>query len=117
MEHVAVARVTNLPKALKHLKSIGFWVLGAEAEADADLFDAPQRLLEGDLVLALGAEGKGLRPGVRAAVDAFLRIPMAGRVASLNVATAAAVFLFEWRRRSGSDVSPAVHPPRRSGPS
>jgi 23S rRNA (guanosine2251-2'-O)-methyltransferase len=49
--------------------------------------------------VVLGAEGRGLRPGVRDEIDHRVRIPMAGRVASLNVATAAAVILFELLRR------------------
>ena len=65
-----------------------------------DLYEIPDRLLTGRLVLVLGAEGRGLRPGVRAAVDVFVRIPMAGVVESLNVASAAAVVLFEWARRA-----------------
>ena len=100
IEHLPVARVTNLPRALEELKAGGFWILGAEPEAEADLFGASDRLLSGDLVVVLGAEGRGLRRGVRAVLDHELRIPMAGRVGSLNVSAAAAVLLFELLRRS-----------------
>jgi 23S rRNA (guanosine2251-2'-O)-methyltransferase len=99
LEHLPVCHVTNLARALNHLKSKDFWVHGAEPEADRDLFQTPDRLFDGRLVLVLGAEGRGLRPGVRAAIDVHYRIPMEGAIASLNVATAAAVVLFEWRRR------------------
>jgi 23S rRNA (guanosine2251-2'-O)-methyltransferase len=57
-------------------------------------------MLSGDLVVVLGAEGRGLRRGVRATLDHELRIPMAGRVGSLNVSAAAAILLFELLRRS-----------------
>lgn len=101
LEHVPVGSVTNLVRALEILKrEHGFWVHAADPSGEHELYGMPDRLLEGPLVLVLGAEGKGLRPGVRAAVDVFVRIPMAGRVESLNVASAAAVVLFEWSRRA-----------------
>jgi 23S rRNA (guanosine2251-2'-O)-methyltransferase len=99
LEHLAVARVTNLRRALNHLKSKGYWVLGAEADTAPDLYELPDRLLSGPLVVVLGGEGRGIRAGVRECLDHRARIPMAGRVASLNVAAAAAVVLFELVRR------------------
>lgn len=99
LEHLPVARVTNLPQALGTLAKEGFWSLGADPGASIDLFEATDRLLTGDLVVVLGAEGRGLRRGVRSALDHEVRIPMAGSVASLNVAGAAAVVLFELLRR------------------
>jgi 23S rRNA (guanosine2251-2'-O)-methyltransferase len=110
LEHLPVARVTNLARALHLLKEHGFWVHGAAPDADADLFETPDRLFDRRLVLVVGAEGRGLRPGVRAAVDVLVRVPMAGRVGSLNVATATAVVLFEWVRRARR------HSPGSSGP-
>lgn len=101
LEHVPVASVTNLTRALEELKrDHGYWVHAADSNAGDDLYQLPDKLLEGRLVLVLGAEGKGVRPGVRAAVDVFVHIPMAGRIGSLNVAAAAAVVLFEWGRRA-----------------
>lgn len=100
IEHLAVARVTNLPRALEDLRGRGFWSVGAEPDAELDVFAAPDRILSGDLVVVLGAEGRGLRRGVRAVLDHEVRIPMAGKVASLNVSAAAAVILFELLRRS-----------------
>ena len=67
-----------------------------------DLFTLPDRLLQGDLGVVLGAEGRGLRRGVQAAVDHPIRIPMQGNVASLNVATAGAVLLYEILRRTSA---------------
>lgn len=101
LEHLPVASVTNLVRALEELKKEhGYWVHAADPAADRDLYELPDRLLEGRLVLVLGAEGKGVRPGVRSAVDVFVRIPMAGSIESLNVSAAAAVVLFEWSRRA-----------------
>lgn len=100
LEHLPVARVTNLGRALRALKEQGFWVHGATPDAPGDLYETPDRAFDPRLVLVLGSEGRGLRPGIRAAVDTLYRIPMRGQVSSLNVATAAAVVLFEWARRS-----------------
>jgi 23S rRNA (guanosine2251-2'-O)-methyltransferase len=108
LEWLVTARVPNLVRALNQLKSRGFWIFGAESDAPGSLFDLPARLLRGERVVVLGAEGRGLRPGVLAAVDHRVRIPLAGRVASLNVASAAAVVLFELARRS--------HPGGTGGP-
>jgi 23S rRNA (guanosine2251-2'-O)-methyltransferase len=99
VEWLPVARVPNLRGALKLLKKEGFWALGAEPEGPVSLFDTPESITRGPLVVVLGSEGKGLRPGVLEEIDHRVRIPMAGRVASLNVATAAAVVLFELLRR------------------
>ena len=106
LEHLPVVRVTNLARTLNQLKSQGFWIHGADPEGAHDLFSAPERLFDRRMVLVMGAEGRGLRPGVREAIDSFFRIPLHGAVSSLNVATAAAVFLFEWRRRSRSTAAP-----------
>jgi len=99
IEWQPVARVPNLGRALSDLQEEGFWLIGADPDARDSLYELPPRLLEGDLVLVLGAEGKGLRPSILNALDHPLRIPMLGEVASLNVATAGAVVLFELLRR------------------
>jgi 23S rRNA (guanosine2251-2'-O)-methyltransferase len=106
IEWLPVSRVANLPRSLELLKELGFWAFGAEADAPLDLYALPDRLLRGGRVLVLGAEGRGLREGVRRVIDHRVRIPMAGRVASLNVAAAAAVLLFELGRRSRPESSP-----------
>lgn len=99
IEHLPVARVVNLARALERLKEAGFWVLAAEPSAKQDLFALHDRFWEGDLVLVLGAEGRGIRPGLQRQLDTPVSIPMAGAVASLNVSAAAAVLLYEWVRR------------------
>ena len=101
IEHLPVARAANLGRALEALKAQGFWVVGADSGSGDDLFASPDRVWEGDLVLVMGAEGRGLRPGIAGRLDFRVRIPMAGSVESLNVAAAAALFLYEWRRRQG----------------
>lgn len=103
VEHLPVSRVGNLRRALDQLKKGGFWIIGSDADAGEDLFATPDRIWQGDLVLVFGAEGRGLRRGVVQRLDHRVRISMAGRVASLNVAAAAAVVLFEAVRRSKSE--------------
>ncbi len=100
IEWLPTARVTNLVRTLNWLKSMDFWIFGADPEGDQDLFELPARLAQGHRVVVLGAEGKGLRQSVTRALDHRLRIPTAGRLGSLNVSSAAAVVLFELARRA-----------------
>lgn len=101
IEHLPVARVPNLARALKLLKKKDFWVFGGVASGGRDVFALDARTVGGRRLLVLGAEGRGLRPSVLAQVDHRVQIPLAGRVQSLNVSAAAAVLLFELRRRQG----------------
>jgi 23S rRNA (guanosine2251-2'-O)-methyltransferase len=100
IEWLPVARVTNLARSIKYLKTQGFWVVGADLSATQTLYGVPDRVLQGDLAVVLGAEGKGLRPEIQKLVDHPVRIDMQGQVQSLNVAAAGAVVLFELLRRS-----------------
>jgi 23S rRNA (guanosine2251-2'-O)-methyltransferase len=96
VEHLPVAVVTNLARYLGEVKGDDLWVLGAAVGDGLPMWDAD---LTGGLALVLGAEGRGLRPLVRRTCDAAVSIPLAGRVASLNVSVAAAVLLYEARRQ------------------
>ena len=96
VEHLPVARVGNLADWLAAAKEAGAWVYGAEAGAAAPHTDPDWR---GRVVLVLGSEGRGLRPRVATACDGLMAIPRHGRLDSLNVASAAAVLLFEARRQ------------------
>jgi 23S rRNA (guanosine2251-2'-O)-methyltransferase len=96
VEHLPIARVRNLADWLGDAKRAGAWVYGADAEAEAS-YESPD--YEGKVVLVLGGEGKGIRPRVASMCDATISIPRRGRIASLNVSTAAAVLLFEATRQ------------------
>jgi 23S rRNA (guanosine2251-2'-O)-methyltransferase len=97
IEHLPVAVVTNLARYLEEVKGPDLWVYGATGDEGATpMWDAD---LAGGLALVFGAEGKGLRPLVRRMCDGLISIPMHGRVESLNVSVAAAVLLYEARRR------------------
>jgi 23S rRNA (guanosine2251-2'-O)-methyltransferase len=97
VEHLPVAVVPNLARFLNEVKGPRLWVWAADA-AGVPMGEAD---LSGGLALVFGAEGEGLRPLVRRACDGVVSIPLAGRVESLNVSVAAAVLLYEARRRRG----------------
>jgi 23S rRNA (guanosine2251-2'-O)-methyltransferase len=109
-EHLRIARVVNLVRALEELKRRNLWIIGLDerGQTDYDQFD-----LTGDCVLVLGREGAGLHDLVRRGCDHLLRIPMSGGVSSLNVSVAGAVVLFEAFRqrrlaaRQAADARPA----------
>jgi len=92
LEHLKVARVPNLVQTMERLKERGIWLIGAESGGEGGYWEFDYTQPVG---LVLGSEGKGLRPLVRKTCDKVLSIPMRGKVNSLNVASAASVFLFE----------------------
>jgi 23S rRNA (guanosine2251-2'-O)-methyltransferase len=96
LEHCPVARVTNLSRALDDLKDAHVWSVALAAEAEREL---PEVDLTSGIALVLGSEGKGVRPLVRKTCDHLARIPMLGRVGSLNVAAAGAIALYEAARQ------------------
>jgi 23S rRNA (guanosine2251-2'-O)-methyltransferase len=98
-EHVPVALVTNLVRAIESLKDNGVWIIGLEALPDAPLHT--QEDLSGSLGLVIGSEGKGLTRLVRETCDLIVRLPMLGQVQSLNAATAGAIAMYEARRQRG----------------
>jgi 23S rRNA (guanosine2251-2'-O)-methyltransferase len=103
-EHLRIARVVNMVRALEDLKRQNIWVIGLDERgtSDYDQFD-----LTGDCVLVMGREGAGLHDLVKRTCDYLLRIPMAGGVSSLNVSTAAAVVLYEAARQRRRQADPA----------
>jgi 23S rRNA (guanosine2251-2'-O)-methyltransferase len=101
VEHVPVARATNLTRALEQLKEAGFVCVGLAEQATATLAELP---LTGKIAIVLGAEGDGLRRLVAETCNHLAKLPTQPPIASLNVSNAAAVALYEVaRRRSGFD--------------
>lgn len=98
-EHLRLARVVNLVRALETLKERSLWCVGLDerGEQDYDRYD-----FTSNTIIVLGREGAGLHDLVRRTCDHLLRIPMAGQVASLNVSAAGAVVLFEAARQRRS---------------
>ncbi|MGP8258929.1 MAG: 23S rRNA (guanosine(2251)-2'-O)-methyltransferase RlmB [Acidobacteriaceae bacterium] len=106
-EHVRIARVTNLVRALEQMKQTKVWVLGLDERGSPDYtsFDFCT-----DCVLVLGREGEGLHNLVKKTCDHLLRIPMAGAVSSLNVSVAGAIVMYEALRQRSHPVQPAPKP-------
>jgi 23S rRNA (guanosine2251-2'-O)-methyltransferase len=104
-EHLRIARVVNMVRALEDLKGKNLWIAGLDERGttDYDQFD-----LSGDLVIVLGREGAGLHDLVRRTCDHLLRIPMAGVVSSLNVSAAGAVVLYEAARQRRATLHSAT---------
>lgn len=96
VEHLEVAHVRNLADWLAEAKDAGFWIWGADADAEQAPWSTD---LTGSTVIVLGGEGKGLRPRVAAACDGLVALPRGGRVESLNVSVAATALLFEALRQ------------------
>lgn len=96
LAHLPVVKVGNLNQTLDRLKKQGFWIYGLDERGTED-YDTVQYTAPS--VLVVGAEGKGLHEMVAKRCDVLVRIPMAGRIASLNVSVATGIALFEWKRR------------------
>jgi 23S rRNA (guanosine2251-2'-O)-methyltransferase len=91
-ETIPFMRVTNLARCLRSIRERGLAIVGAAGEARETFHDVD---FSGPVAIVLGAEHKGLRRLTRESCDCLARIPMLGRVESLNVAVAAGIFLFE----------------------
>jgi 23S rRNA (guanosine2251-2'-O)-methyltransferase len=112
-EHLRLARVVNLVRALELLRQRGLWIVGLD-ERGSQEYD--QYNFTSGAVVVLGREGAGLHDLVRRTCDHLLRIPMSGQVASLNVSAAGAVVLFEaarQRRAAREQQGAQVHPVKK----
>ena len=97
LNHIAVARVTNLTQTAEELKKAGLWIVGADM-GEQDAYTAN---LSGPIALCLGGEGKGLSKGLLDHCDIKVGIPLLGRMNSLNVAAAGGILLYEILRQRG----------------
>lgn len=96
VEYVPVARIGNVAQTIRELKKAGFWIVGADMDGTADYFEAD---LTGALVLVIGSEGRGISRLVRESCDVLVRIPMLGKINSLNASVAGAVLMYESLRQ------------------
>jgi 23S rRNA (guanosine2251-2'-O)-methyltransferase len=99
VEHLPIAQVTNLADWLGRVKEPRLWVYGLAMDGAVDYTAAD---LGDGAVLVIGAEGRGLRPRVRQSCDEALRLPLHGRIGSLNASVAAAIVLYEAIRQRGA---------------
>jgi len=97
-EHMLVARVPNIPAALKQLKDSGLWIYGTAADGDSPMWKTD---LTGPAALVIGSEGEGIGRLVRESCDFMVSIPMRGVVGSLNASAAASVLMYEVLRQRG----------------
>ncbi len=91
-EHVSVARVTNLAAAIEKLKKAGIWVAGTDVSAPQDMYQAK---FDMPLAAVIGNEGKGMGRLIKEKCDFLVKLPMAGRLNSLNASVAAGVLMYE----------------------
>lgn len=96
IEHVPVARVTNLARTIAELKERGIWIFGTDAKGSQDY-----RKMDGSLPLAMviGSEGKGMSRLIRESCDFLIHLPMVGHVTSLNASVAASLLIYEVYRK------------------
>ncbi|AYE48401.1 23S rRNA (guanosine(2251)-2'-O)-methyltransferase RlmB [Priestia megaterium] len=96
IEHVPVARVTNLSRTIDELKDRGVWIVGTDAKESDDY-----RNLDGGmpLTLVIGSEGKGMSRLIREKCDFLVQLPMVGHVTSLNASVAASLLMYEVYRK------------------
>lgn len=108
LEHLPVARVKNLVRAMEELKEAGFWLIGLDERAEKSYIDAD---FSGSVGIVLGGEGKGLHELTRKRCDYLVSIPTTGPVRSLNVSAAAAVVLFEAvrQRKTSAQMNAGRH--------
>lgn len=97
IEHVPVARVSNLVQVIEELKKQGIWIAGADLHGEY----MHKQDLTGPLAIVVGSEGKGLGKLVRESCDYVVSIPMQGKINSLNASVATGVLLYEvYRQRN-----------------
>ncbi len=96
VEYVPVARVGNVVQAIEALKKEGLWVVGADMEGDKPYYQAD---LKGPVLVVVGGEGRGLGRLAREACDFVVRIPMRGKISSLNASVACSLLLYEVYRQ------------------
>jgi 23S rRNA (guanosine2251-2'-O)-methyltransferase len=96
-EHLWIAQVTNLVRTINDLKERDVWVYGLEDVPGAS--PLWQTALGGSLALVVGSEGQGMRRLVRESCDLLVRLPMRGRIHSLNASVAGSVALYETARQ------------------
>jgi 23S rRNA (guanosine2251-2'-O)-methyltransferase len=97
VEHMMVAQVGNISQTIEDLKKEGLWIYGADMDGENEYFKTE---LKGAIALVIGNEGKGLSRLVKEKCDVLVKIPMTGKVGSLNASNAASILIYEVVRQS-----------------
>jgi 23S rRNA (guanosine2251-2'-O)-methyltransferase len=96
IEYVKVAKVTNISQTLKYLKDKGIWVAGADMDGEKSYFEED---MTGPIALVIGSEGSGIGKLVKENCDFLVKLPMKGKISSLNASVAGAVMMYEILRQ------------------
>jgi 23S rRNA (guanosine2251-2'-O)-methyltransferase len=96
MEHAEIFMITNTASILRELKESGAWISGLDANGEKGLYESD---LTGNVVLIIGGEHKGIRPGVKKECDFVLSIPISGKINSLNASVAGGIAMYEAKRQ------------------
>lgn len=94
--YVKVARVTNITESLKKLKEYGLWIYGLDMAGVSNIYDTK---LEGSIGIVVGNEGEGISRLVKENCDVLMKIPMTGKINSLNASVSAAISIYEVLRQ------------------
>ena len=97
VEHMSIAKVTNISDTIEKLKEKGLWIYGADVSGEENYFD---RDLKGPIALVIGSEGRGISRVVKEKCDFLLKIPMFGQISSLNASNAASILIYEVIRQN-----------------
>ncbi|MDR7871424.1 MAG: 23S rRNA (guanosine(2251)-2'-O)-methyltransferase RlmB [Tissierellaceae bacterium] len=97
VEHMLVADVSNISNTIEELKKNGLWIYGADMDGEDFYFNTK---LDGSIALVIGNEGKGISRLVKEKCDVILKIPMVGKISSLNASTSAAILIYEVVRQN-----------------
>lgn len=92
VKHIPIARETNLINTIRYLKQNGYWIVGTDLRSPKTLFEMDLKMPTG---LVIGSEGTGIRNNIKNACDFLIRIPMTGKLDSLNASVSAGVLLYE----------------------
>lgn len=96
VEHMSVAKVNNISDTIEQLKNKGLWIYGADLSGE--LYYTKE--LKGPIALVIGSEGKGISRLIKEKCDFMLRIPMLGKISSLNASNAASILIYEVIRQN-----------------
>jgi 23S rRNA (guanosine2251-2'-O)-methyltransferase len=99
VEHVPVAQIGNVVQTIDKLKKAGFWIVGADMDGEKTYYQAD---LKGPMAVVVGSEGYGLGRLTKETCDFLVKIPMKGRISSLNASVACSLLLFEVMRQRES---------------
>lgn len=96
VNYISIAKETNLSNSILFLKNNGYWIAGTDLQAKKTIFETDFKI---PLGLIIGSEGTGMRNSLKNQCDLLVRIPMTGKIGSLNVSVSAGVFMYEMFRQ------------------